>query len=66
MDALDQLDRPAAGNESVGRMLDQLSLVPLSRRGSAGLGTDLRAATKRVAATGLELDGELLQLSAYA
>jgi hypothetical protein len=66
MDALDQLDRPAAGNEPVNRMLHRLSLVPLSRRRSAGLGTDLRAATKLVAATGLELDGELLQLSAYA
>jgi hypothetical protein len=66
MDALDQLDRPAAGIEPVNRMLHRLSLVPLSRRRSAGLGTDLRAATKLIAATGLELDGELLQLSAYA
>jgi ARG and Rhodanese-Phosphatase-superfamily-associated Protein domain len=66
MDALDQLDRPAAGIEPVNRMLHRLSLVPLSRRRSAGLGTDLRAATKLVAATGLELDAELLQLSAYA
>jgi hypothetical protein len=38
MDALDQLDRPAAGNEPVHWILDQLALVPLSRRGSAGLG----------------------------
>jgi hypothetical protein len=66
MDALDQLDRPAAGIEPVNRMLHRLSLVPLSRRPSAGLGTDLRAATKVITATGLELDGELLQLSAYA
>jgi hypothetical protein len=66
MDALDQLDRPAAGNESAGWLLDRLALVPLSRRGSAGLGTDLRASTKAMAATGLELDGEVLQLSAYA
>jgi len=66
MDALDQLDRPAAGIEPVNRMLHRLSLVPLSRRASAGLGTDLRTATKLVSATGLELDGELLQLSAYA
>jgi hypothetical protein len=66
MDALDQLDRPAAGIEPVNRMLHRLSLVPLSRRRSAGLGTDLRAATKLISATGLELDGELLQLSAYA
>jgi len=66
MDAFDQLDRPAAGNEPADWLLDQLALVPLSRRGSAGLGTDLRAWTKIMAATGLELDGELLQLSAYA
>jgi hypothetical protein len=66
MDALDQLDRPAAGIEPVNRMLHRLSLVPLSRRPSAGLGIDLRAATKLLAATGLELDGELLQLSTYA
>jgi len=65
MDALDQLDGPAAGNEPVNPMLYRLSLVPLSRRRSAGLGTDLRAATKLVSATGLEVDG-VLQLSAYA
>jgi hypothetical protein len=66
MDALDQLDRPAAGIEPANRLLYRLSLVPLTRRPSAGLGIDLRAQTKTVAATGLEHEGELLQLSAYA
>ena len=66
MDALDQLDRPAAGIEPANRLLHRLSLVPLTRSPSAGLGIDLRAQTKSVAATGLEHDGELLQLSAYA
>jgi hypothetical protein len=40
--------------------------VPLTRSTSAGLGIDLRAHTKSVSATGLEHEGELLQLSAYA
>jgi hypothetical protein len=66
MDALDQLDRPAAGIEPVNRLLHRLSLARITRRPSAGLGTDLRAASKSMAATGLELDDEVLQLSAYA
>jgi hypothetical protein len=66
MDALDQLDRPAAGIEPANRLLHRLALVSVSRRASAGLGIDLRVHTKSVAATGLELDGEILQLSAYA
>ncbi len=52
--ALDQLDRPSAGIEPANRLLHRLSLVPLTRRPSAGLGIDLRAQTKTVAATGLE------------
>ncbi len=66
MDALDQLDRPASGIEPLNRLLHRLSLVPIARHASAGLGTDLRAQTASVTATGLELDGELVQLSAYA
>jgi hypothetical protein len=66
MDALDQLDLPAAGIEPANRLLHRLSLVPLTRSPSAGLGIDLRAQTKSVSATGLEHEGELLQLSAYA
>ncbi|MGZ4203330.1 MAG: ARPP-1 family domain-containing protein, partial [Thermoleophilaceae bacterium] len=66
MDALDQLDRPPAGIEPAHRLLHRLSLVSASHRASAGLGIDLRVTTKSVAATGLELDGEILQLSAYA
>jgi hypothetical protein len=66
MDALDQLDLPPAGIEPANRLLHRLSLVPLTRSPSAGLGIDLRAQTKSVSATGLEHEGELLQLSAYA
>jgi hypothetical protein len=66
MDALEQLDRPAAGIGPANRLLHRLALVSVSRRASAGLGIDLRVHTKSVAATGLELDGEILQLSAYA
>jgi ARG and Rhodanese-Phosphatase-superfamily-associated Protein domain len=66
LDALDQLDRPAAGLEPLNRLLHRLSLATLERHASAGLGIDLRARTKSLTATGLELEGELLQLSAYA
>lgn len=66
MDALEQVDRPAAGPEPMNRLLHRLSLAAPERHPSAGLGIDLRAHTKSIAVTGLELDGELLQLSAYA
>jgi hypothetical protein len=66
MDALDQIDRPATGIEPLNRLLHRLSLVAVGRSASAGLGSDLRAQTKSVTVTGLELDGEVLQLSAYA
>jgi ARG and Rhodanese-Phosphatase-superfamily-associated Protein domain len=65
MDALDQLDRTAAGVEPLHLLLHRLTLALPGRRASAGLGIDLRAHTKSLSATGLELDGELLQLSAY-
>jgi hypothetical protein len=66
MDALDQVDRPPVGAEPSNRLVHRLSLAAPERRRSAGLGLDLRAQTKSLTVTGLELDGELLQLSAYA
>jgi ARG and Rhodanese-Phosphatase-superfamily-associated Protein domain len=66
LDALDQLDRPEAGPEPMNRLLHRLALAAPRRQPSAGKGVDLRARTKSITVTGLELDGELLQLSAYA
>jgi hypothetical protein len=37
-----------------------------TRRPSASLGTDLRIKAAGIMASGLEVDGEVLQLSAYA
>jgi hypothetical protein len=66
LDALDQLDRPACDEGALNRLLHRVALVSPARRPSAGLGCDLRSRAKTVTVSGLELDGELLQLSAYA
>jgi hypothetical protein len=66
LDALDQLDRAAAKPTHLNRLLHRLTLVTPLRQPSAGMGIDIRAEARSVTATGLELDGELLQLSAYA
>ncbi len=66
LDALDQIDRPAAGLEPMNRLLHRLALAAPERGPSAGEGVDLRARTKSVTVTGIELESELLQLSAYA
>ena len=65
LDALERLDRPAADPliESSGAR----SSRPSQRVGpSAGLGEDLRFERSTVIGSGLELDGELLQLSAFS
>ncbi len=66
LDALGHLDRAAGKPTHLNRLLHRLTLVTPSRQPSAGLGIDIRAEAQSVTATGLELDGELLQLSAYA
>jgi hypothetical protein len=46
--------------------LDAVLDAPRSRRASAGLGEDVRLAADRIVGSGLELDGELIQLCAFS
>jgi hypothetical protein len=66
LDALDQLDRKPAPADALAPFVEQVEAAPRERRPSAGLGHDIRLATETVIGSGLELDAELLQLSAFA
>ena len=65
LDALEALDGTPAHPELVAGFVDETGLAPASRRASAGLGEDVRLRGPGVIGSGLELDGELLQLSAF-
>ena len=66
LDALERLDRPAVLVEPLEGFVSALAGASTVRRPSAGRGEDLRLRGQRVAGCGLELDGELIQLSAFA
>jgi hypothetical protein len=65
LDALERLDGEPARPEQVERFLDAASASLSTRRPSAGLGEDLRLRGEGVIGSGLELEGELIQLSAF-
>ena len=65
LDALDRLDRPPTDAEHVFRFVDQVGGAEVTRGPAAGLGFDLRLRGRGLVASGLELDGGLLQLSAF-
>ena len=65
LDALERLDAPAAPRERVVAFVDAIASASATRQPSAGLGHDLRLRGSGVIGSGLELDGELLQLSAF-
>jgi len=65
LDALDRLDRAPTRPERVLRFVDEVTEAELTRAPAAGLGVDLRLRGASVIGSGLELDGELLQLSAF-
>ena len=66
LDAIEQLDRPAAEAVRANVLVAVVSGAVATRQPSASLGSDLRIKAAGVMASGLELDGEVLQLSAYA
>ena len=66
LDALEALDRPPVGEEAVAAFAQEAASAPRTKRTSAGLGEDLRFEGAGVVGSGLELDGELLQLSAFS
>ena len=65
LDGLEGLDRKPARNERLAAFMSTVELAPQRRSASAGLGEDVRLASDRVVGSGLLLDGELLQLSAF-
>ena len=65
LDALERLDQAPAPVEEIGRFTSALAMAAVTRRPSAGRGTDLRVRGVGCRGSGLELDGELLQLSAF-
>lgn len=65
LDALERLDGRATSVERVAQFVDAVAAARATRGPSAGLGDDLRLRGEGVIGSGLELDGELVQLSAF-
>jgi hypothetical protein len=63
LDALEPTSEPTADVEA---FASTIAATPTSRAPSAGLGADLRLTGGDVLGSGLEVDGELLQLSAFS
>ena len=65
LDALERLDGPATPRGGLEALVSAASEADWSRQRSAGLGEDVRLRGPAVIGSGLELDGELLQLTAF-
>jgi hypothetical protein len=65
LDALERLDQTPAAKERIAGFVDEVADAPFTRGPSAGLGHDLRLRGPGVIGSGLELDGERIQLSAF-
>jgi hypothetical protein len=65
LDALQHVDGPATPSLQLDGFVEVVTGARETRRPSAGLGDDLRLTAAGVVGSGLELDGELLQLSAF-
>jgi hypothetical protein len=64
LDALERLD--GKPSRDVEPFVASVAAAPRSRADSVGLGEDVRLAGDRVIGSGLELDGELIQLCAFS
>jgi hypothetical protein len=65
LDALERLDGKPAVSSDAEAFVVSLGAAARSRRPSAGLGEDVRLRGERVVGSGLDLDGELIQLCAF-
>jgi hypothetical protein len=65
LDALERLDERATPIERLLGFVDEVADAPVSRATSVGRGTDLRLRGPGVLGSGLELEEETLQLSAF-
>jgi len=65
LDALERLDRRSTSVERIARFVDDVGSARVTRGPSAGLGADVRLRGEGMIGSGLELDGETIQLSAF-
>jgi hypothetical protein len=65
LDAIEQLDGTPTNEDRLAAFTEAIFDAPCSRPPSAGLGVDLRLAADTLVASGLELEGELIQLCAF-
>jgi hypothetical protein len=63
---LDAREHAGGKPADLAAFLERALTAPRSRRTSAGLGEDIRLAADEVVGSGLELDGELIQLCAFS
>lgn len=66
LDALERLDGEPVPAGRLEAFVEAVLAAPRRRELSVGLGEDVRVSAKGLVGSGLELDGELLQLSAYS
>jgi hypothetical protein len=66
LDAIERLDYAPTGAGRLESFVGSVLEAPRRREPSVGLGEDVRIAAKGLVGSGLELDGELVQLSAYS
>jgi hypothetical protein len=66
LDALDGLDGPSTPFTAIPMYLRWVDEAEAARQPSAGLGEDVRLRGEHVIGSGLELDSELIQLSAFS
>ena len=65
LDGLERLNRKATSSEQLAGFVESVGAATRARQRSAGLGEDVRLHGERVVGSGLELEGELLQLCAF-
>jgi hypothetical protein len=66
LDALERLDAKPADRGTLESFVERVRVAPRSRRPSVGLGDDVRLRSGGVVGSGLEVDDELVQLSAFS
>jgi len=65
LDAIERLDNKPANAEQLGRFVEAVGAGATARQPSAGRGEDIRLRGVGVVGSGLALDEELVQLSAF-
>jgi hypothetical protein len=66
LDAIERLDGEAANCRALESFVERIEAAPRSRRRSVGLGNDVRLRAQRIVGSALEIDDELVQLSAFS